>query len=81
MRTVDKLHRKVKRNLPLLADLKYEAKIAEIQAVCARIPIPELKEIALSDEPGFEISRERFNEIWTAAGGKSIPAEEWGGKY
>lgn len=74
MRTVDKLHRKVKRDLPLWADVRHKAYCAEIQAVCARISIPELKEIAYG-----ELSRERFNEIWTAAGGKPISEKEWVG--
>lgn len=76
MRTVDKLHRKVKKYLPEWEGQKFKAKQAEIQAIYERMSVPELRELVLGFEDGT-LARERFNELWVAAGGKAISIKEW----
>ena len=76
MRTVDKLHRKAKRQLPKWEDQKFKAEQEKIQAIYDKMSVPELRELALGFEDGT-LTRERFNEIWVAAGGTAILAGEW----
>lgn len=126
MRTIDKLHRKAKRHIPIWEDRKFKAEREETnrylsgltvyelselfdgkevadqrlpdlvrsqlylhvcweyrqnsdewKKIIKGIPIENLKELYFAFENGTH-TRERFNKIWTVAGGREVQVNEWG---